>query len=117
MGTLRVTTISDAAGTGPVTLTKQVAPKAWTSTNNTGTAINESFNISSLTDSDFGVQIHNLSSSMNTNTFCISITLESNNYDQQWAEYQTVSSWKTYNYDGSAYQDARILSLIVGDLA
>ncbi len=34
MSEIRATTISDAAGTGPITLTKQSAAKAWVSYNN-----------------------------------------------------------------------------------
>jgi len=52
---IRATTISDAAGTGPITLTKQSAAKAWIDFNGTGTvAIRDSFNTSSLTDNSGG---------------------------------------------------------------
>ena len=51
MSEIRATTISDAAGTGPITLTGQYAAKAWINFNSTGTpAARESANISSLTD-------------------------------------------------------------------
>ena len=56
MSEIRATTISDAAGTGPVTLTGQSAPKAWINFNGTGTiATRSSFNISSITDSGTGI--------------------------------------------------------------
>lgn len=55
MSTLRATTISDLAGTGPATLTGQTAAKAWANWNGTGTiAIRQSQNISSLTDNGTG---------------------------------------------------------------
>jgi hypothetical protein len=55
MSHLRANTISDAAGTGPVTLTKQSAAKAWVNFNGTGTiAARDSFNVSSLTDNATG---------------------------------------------------------------
>jgi hypothetical protein len=48
---IRANTVSDAAGTGPVTLTKQSAAKAWVNFNGTGAiAARDSFNVSSLTD-------------------------------------------------------------------
>jgi hypothetical protein len=55
MSEIRATTISDAAGTGPITLTGQSAAKAWIDFNGTGTvAIRDSFNTSSLTDNSGG---------------------------------------------------------------
>ncbi len=55
MSEIRATTISDAAGTGPITLTKQSAAKAWLQYNTiTTTSINDSFGVSSLTDNGGG---------------------------------------------------------------
>ena len=55
MSNLNVTTISDLAGTGPVTLTKQSAAKAWVNFNGTGTvAIRDSMNVASVTDNGSG---------------------------------------------------------------
>ena len=54
MSEIRVTTISDAAGTGPVTLTKQEAAKVYIRYIQTSTTINKSFNVSSVTDSATG---------------------------------------------------------------
>ena len=63
MSEIRANTISDAAGTGPATLTKQSAAKAWANWNGTGTvAIRDSFNVSSLTDRAAGAQSANLTS-------------------------------------------------------
>ena len=53
MSEIRATTISDAAGTGPITLTKQSASKMWVNQDN-GTIINDSLNVSSLTDNGVG---------------------------------------------------------------
>jgi len=58
MSELRANTISDAAGTGPVTLTKQSASKMWCNQDN-GTTINQSLNVSSLTDNGAGDYTHN----------------------------------------------------------
>ena len=55
MSEIRANTVSDAAGTGPVTLTKQSAAKAWATVNMSGTAaISDSFNFTSLTDNGTG---------------------------------------------------------------
>lgn len=52
MSDLRVGTISDAAGTGPVTLTGQYGVKVWSRVDYSGgtPVIADSFNISSVTD-------------------------------------------------------------------
>ena len=56
MSEIRATTISDAAGTGPITMTGQSAAKMWANLNGTGTiALRDSFNTSSVTDSGTGV--------------------------------------------------------------
>ena len=91
--------------------------KAWNNTDVAGTTINESFAISSLTDTDTGRQTHNVTSNFDTTTYCPQMNLEDNNYNQQWISDQQVNSWRTNNYDGSAYQDARVLTIAFGDLA
>ena len=72
MSEIRANTISDAAGTGPVTLTKQSAAKAFIDFVGTGTVNirSASFNISSLTDNGTGEYAPNLSSAMAANDFC-----------------------------------------------
>lgn len=56
MSDLKVTTISDLAGTGPVTLTKQSAAKAYASVDQTngGASLLKSFNVTSVTDNGTG---------------------------------------------------------------
>ena len=56
MSEIRATTISDAAGTGPVTLTGQNAAKMWINMNGTGTiAIRDSQNVSAIVDRATGL--------------------------------------------------------------
>ncbi len=70
MSEIRVTTVSDTAGTGPVTLTKQHAAKAWNSFNGTGTvALRDSFNTSSITDRGTGAYTTNFSSAMGNGNY------------------------------------------------
>ena len=65
MSEIRATTISDSAGTGPITLTKQTTIKAWVNFDGTGTiAARDSYNLSSLTDGGTGKYDINMTSSM-----------------------------------------------------
>ena len=67
MSEIRATTISDAAGTGPIALTKQSAAKAWVNFNGTGTAsIRDSVNVASLTDNGTGIYTLTYTSSMSS---------------------------------------------------
>jgi len=61
---LRANTISDAAGTGPVTLTGQSAAKAWARFDGTTTTINKSENVSSLSDTGLALFTLNYTNSM-----------------------------------------------------
>lgn len=67
MSEIRATTISDAAGTGPIALTKQHAAKAWLNYNHVGSAIRQSFNVSSVTDNATGHFTKNYTNNMSTN--------------------------------------------------
>lgn len=65
MGEIRADLISDRLGTGPATLTKQWAAKAWVNFNGSGTvAIRGSENTSSITDNGTGDYTQNLAASM-----------------------------------------------------
>ncbi len=61
MSEIRATTISDAAGTGPITLTKQSAAKAHVSVNGNSTLGDFNLNISSISDVATGVLEVNMS--------------------------------------------------------
>jgi hypothetical protein len=65
MSEIRATTISNAAGTGPITMTGQYAAKAWVNFDGTGTvAIRESGNVSSITDNTTGDYTVNFTTAM-----------------------------------------------------
>ena len=65
MSTIKATTLSDLAGTGPVTLTGQFASKVFCQYDNSGTATTViSGNVSSVTDSTTGKHIINLTTNM-----------------------------------------------------
>jgi len=63
---IRVTTVSNAAGTGPVTLTKQSASKFRVHHSGDTPTTNESFNMSSLTDNGAGDYTYAFTNSFNT---------------------------------------------------
>jgi hypothetical protein len=69
MSTLKANTIQNTSG-GAVTLTNQSAAKAWWQMNGTGTAVvNDSLNISSLTDANTGRFSVSFSNSMGNATY------------------------------------------------
>ena len=64
MSEIRATTISNAAGTGPITMTGQSAAKAFAAFDQTGTqSIRNSQNISSITDVNVGISAFAITSS------------------------------------------------------
>jgi len=97
-------------------LTKQSAAKAWNNTSADGTTIQNSFGISSLTDTATGRQTHNVVNSFNDANIVPNFSV-SNNVDQQWTSSLTTSSWRTNNYTGSAYDDVQMRTVCHGDLA
>jgi len=67
---IRVTTVSDTAGTGPVTLTKQYAAKILANINLQGTAaINASQGVSSITDNGTGDVTFSFTNNMGNTTY------------------------------------------------
>lgn len=73
MSEIRATTISDSAGTGPITLTGQSAAKAWLNYNHPSNIVRESFNVSSVTDNATGHFTKNYTSNMSVNDHVVSI--------------------------------------------
>mgnify|MGYP003123972717 CR=1 FL=1 len=69
---LNVDTIANKAGTGPVGLTKQHAAKAWVRYNQASPNVDDSFNISSVTDVSTGEAQINLSSAFSSVNYSIS---------------------------------------------
>jgi hypothetical protein len=70
MSEIRATTISDAAGTGPITLTKQSAAKAWVNFSGQATiSIRNSLNVSGLVDNGAGDYTVNFTNTFSGNYF------------------------------------------------
>ncbi len=74
MSEIRVTTVSDTAGTGPVTLTKQHAAKAWLNYDQNANSIHESFNVSTVTDNTTGHFTKNYTNSMSQENHVVGCT-------------------------------------------
>ena len=79
MSEIRATTISDSAGTGPITLTSQYAAKVWTHFDSDA-SIDGSFNSSSITDNGTGNFQVNFTNSMSDPSYAAS-QLTQNNTD------------------------------------
>jgi hypothetical protein len=117
---IRATTISDAAGTGPIALTGQSAAKAWWYSD-TNAVLQDSFNISSSTDVSTGrhqVDFTNSMSSFNysattstrtATTSCYVTTVYSIN-----SSYTRVQVYRSIN---DSFTDRYVAGSIHGDLA
>jgi hypothetical protein len=70
MSTIKVDTLVAADGSSAVTLTKQVAPKAWLNYKHKSTvSVRDSFNISSVTDSATGYGTANFSTNFGNDDY------------------------------------------------
>ena len=108
-------TVTSEGGAATMQLQQGLA-KAWNNTNSTGTTINNSFGISSLGDTNTGIQTHNVINIFSDANTVPTFTVD-NNENQQWTSGLTTSSWVTRNYTGSSYVDASIRTVCQGDLA
>ena len=131
MSEIRATTISDAAGTGPITLTKQSAAKAWVTFDQNTPQILDSMNTSSLTDTSTGRGDLNWTSAMSNTLYSVPTN---SNYVSSATAYavtlvddygysnRTASKWyfsNTYGGTGGAgfFDPDRGQVGVLGDLA
>ena len=126
MSEIRATTISDAAGTGPITLTGQSAAKAWLKTNySSGTPIiQSSLNISSIGDINTGQRGVNFTNAMaGGNDYAVSgaADLTSASARTNFTSYSLTASAfqaRTYEiYTGDSWIDTGCHLTVDGDLA
>lgn len=119
MSEIRATTISDAAGTGPIAMTGQSAAKAWSAINGTGTAvILNSFNISSLTDVGSGIYLSTMANAMSAGDEYATTVTSINNGDSRTSS-NTASAFYTVRVNTGfvAADTAGIHGVVHGDLA
>ena len=107
-------TITSEGGSSTQSLQQGLA-KAWNNTNSAGTAINNSFNISSLTDHNTGRQIHNVTNIFSDANHAPVFSI-ADNIDELWTSSMSTGGWRTNVYDGS-YQDSDVRTSSTGDLA
>ena len=126
MSEIRATTISDAAGTGPITLTKQHAAKVWVNFNGSGTiATRDSFNVSSLTDDAAGRYTVNISNNMTNDDFAALNYTSGSTSSSQVAfnnhflggNGNAVGSFQISAYSASFEDSDVVMATVHGDLA
>jgi len=121
---LNVDTLTNAAGTGPVTLTKQEAAKAWINLNGNSTiAARDSLNVSGITDEGTGEYSVAFSSSFANVNYC---TTEAHEFSINATANQTFLCFHTYtasnirielHYNATNYDHEIVLMASTGDLA
>ena len=118
MSEIRADTISDAAGTGPIALTGQVAAKAWARYDG-DSVLADSFNISSIVDeSTTGQTAVNLSNSMSDSNYAVQGTCNGTSGDRfVTIATITASDFDTYAFDGATRTDLPVGTMVTGDLA
>ena len=116
MSTLNVANVTDGTTSVPTGYVVNGSAKAWANTPSNGEAVNQSFNISSLTDVATGVQRFNLTNSFSTATYS-AVFVPRSNISDCWVGTMVASYWETANYNGSAYVDQGIVTTAHGDLA
>jgi hypothetical protein len=130
MSTLKADTIVAADGSSPVTLTKQIAIKAYLVYDFTDDGTPDSMNISSVTDRATGALYGSFTNSLSANTYAVTdcsspvqegsmITTNSNRYGV--ASGDTSGRFSANYYQVQTHSDPQdcpyTSSLIVGDLA
>jgi len=113
---IRVTTVSNAAGTGPVTLTKQHAAKAWLQASSSAT-LNNSFNISSSTDNGTGDYTYAFTNSLSGNWSPSGFVTQNSSYIEYLQTLSAGSGRLRVSSDSGSPVDSSNAMTIHGDLA
>ena len=125
MSVLKADTIQSTGG-GAATLTKQQAPKMWTTVNQSTPAIKDSLNTASITDHATGLFTHTTTSAMSNVNYAVSGT----NIGDTQSSYalnvcaagvaNTTTAHKYYNYNtvtDNQFDAVTISTVVQGDLA
>ena len=123
MSEVRANTISAANGTGPVTLTKQQAAKAWFSLDGDASTpvFFDSFNCASITDTTGKPKIH-FTNSMSNDDFAASGLSGENNgaalsFGSDTPKTTSTVIYKCMSSSFSVGDTTNLDSIIIGDLA
>ena len=123
---LNVDTIADKAGTGPVALTKQHAPKMWVHFDGTasGATAQDSFGLASMTDNGTGDYSCAMTNAMGNANYCFHCSIEmntgtnTNNFGSKDGNAQTTSVIRVAVGDeGASIDTDEYCVTILGDLA
>lgn len=127
MSEIRANTVSDAAGTGPVTLTGQSAAKAWARWNQVANTLVKTQNVSSYTDVATGISRLTFTSSMSDADYSVTacsgeLTGGGNrsigvNGNSGRTPTSSIVSFYNINSSGTASDDDCLGMSIFGDLA
>mgnify|MGYP003119512544 CR=1 FL=1 len=122
MSEIRATTISDETGNGPIALTKQSAAKGWIKFDGTGTvSINDSFNVSSLTDNSAGNYSATVSNSLSNSDYSHVGQKQNVSVNTHFGYVGVNTSASVYNpnsiENSSPADSANMNAAIFGDLA
>lgn len=123
MSEVRATTISDSAGTGPITLTGQSAAKAWVEAVTVSShSISGSFNVSSITDGGTGsFDAVTFTSAMANNDYAVATSCGNETTDDgfisRYVQTTSATGGRVRTHNGNL-NDAGLNSFIIhGDLA
>lgn len=118
MSEIRATTISDAAGTGPITLTGQEGVKVRCSFDaSPSVVIEESYNTSSMTDNAVGSYNVNFTNNFSSSTYVYSYL--NNTYTSMASSLSTASTARMFCYNSTpiASDVDKNMFHAIGDLA
>ena len=116
MSEIRATTISDAAGTGPIALTGQNAAKAWVQYLQSTPVVSDSFNVSSVSDDLTGRFTVNYTSALSSDAHARSLMGNNGTFCGLVARSTTNTQFETQNDAGTAVDTGNYGSFH-GDLA
>lgn len=120
MSDLRANTLSDLAGTGPATLTKQSAAKAWVH-GDPDASVRDSFNVSSSTDIDVGKYQYDYTNALTDTDYAATASTRVGSAGSRVAHIQATNAASllvnTTRAATSAYEDREHLAIVHGDLA
>lgn len=116
MSQIRATTISDLAGTGPATLTKQSAAKAWVQYLQAAPVVSASFGLSSVTDNSAGNFTVNYTTAFSSDAHSRSVMANAGLYCGLTARSTTNTQFETRTDAGTA-TDTGNYGVFHGDLA
>ena len=117
MSTVKVDTLVASDGTSPVTLTKQSAAKVWARYDGTTATVNNSFNVSSLSDDADGDQTLTFTNAMTDTNFAFAgDSSRFHTGNDNIASSSTVNVF-TANSSHTKSDSNRVSCTIQGDLA